>query len=249
MSSETQPLAVVTGSSGGIGSAICRAFRANGYYIVGIDKIGQEENCDQSVICDLNRFASDKSYRQQCLQSLKIAMKNYPVRALINNAAVQRLGNLEEITSSDWEETLNVNLTAPMQLSQAMIPELSESAGVIINIASIHANLTKPGFVSYATSKAALVGLTKSMAIDLGGRVRVNAIAPSAIATPMLEAGYHGQEQHRQLLNKVHPSGRIGRPEEVAETALFLASDKARFINGATLEIDGGIACRLHDPL
>lgn len=118
-----------------------------------------------------------------------------------------------------------------------------------MNIASVHSTVTKPGFVSYSTSKAALVGLTRSLAIDLGSRVRVNAICPAATATPMLLAGFDGHPEALKELANVHPLERIAKPEEVAQVALFLASPQASFITGASILVDGGISGRLHDPL
>ncbi|MCU0394198.1 MAG: SDR family oxidoreductase, partial [Thermoflexibacter sp.] len=166
---------------------------------------------------------------------------------LINNAAVQLLSPTETNALADWYETMNVNLTAPMLLSQLFLPMIEKEGGSIINIASIHQQLTKPRFVSYATSKSALVGLTKAMAVDLQGRIRVNCISPAAIETDMLRAGFNHDEDALNALKKLHPVQRIGYPEEVARLALFLASEQAKFINGANLQLDGGISSVLHD--
>ena len=117
----------------------------------------------------------------------------------------------------------------------------------MVNVASIHANLTKPGFVAYATSKAALVGLTRSMAVDLGRRVRVNAVLPAATATPMLTAGLGGAAE-LEALGAMHPLGRIARPEEIAAAVVYLASEAASFVTGTVLAVDGGVGARLHDP-
>jgi NAD(P)-dependent dehydrogenase (short-subunit alcohol dehydrogenase family) len=167
---------------------------------------------------------------------------------LVNNAAVQILGRTEAVSVQDWEVTLRTNLVAPFMLAQALLPELERARGSVVNIASIHAVATKPGFVAYATSKAALVGLTRALAVDLGPRVRVNAVNPAATATPMLLAGFAGRERDLETLGRMHPLERIADPDEVARTALFLASDAASFITGSTLHIDGGIGARLHDP-
>jgi NAD(P)-dependent dehydrogenase (short-subunit alcohol dehydrogenase family) len=129
------------------------------------------------------------------------------------------------------------------------LADIERAKGSVVNIASIHAVATKPGFVCYATSKAALVGLTRSMAVDLGPRVRVNAINPAATATPMLLAGFEGKSKELDELAKKHPLERIAQPWEVAKTALFLASPDAAFITGTCLNIDGGIGGRLHDPV
>ena len=96
--------------------------------------------------------------------------------------------SFEQLGLADWQETLDVNLMAPVAISRALLPQLKRQRGSIVHIGSIHSQLTKPGFTAYATSKAALAGLTRAMAVELGGSVRVNAIEPAAIATPMLEA-------------------------------------------------------------
>jgi NAD(P)-dependent dehydrogenase (short-subunit alcohol dehydrogenase family) len=141
-----------------------------------------------------------------------------------------------------------VNLIAPFVLIRELLSCLSNANGSVVNINSIHGTLTKPGFVCYATSKAALGGLTKSTAVELGGQVRVNAINPAATATPMLVAGFEDKESALRELGRMHPIGRIAKPEEIAQAAVFLASEQASFITGACLNVDGGMAARLHDP-
>jgi NAD(P)-dependent dehydrogenase (short-subunit alcohol dehydrogenase family) len=118
----------------------------------------------------------------------------------------------------------------------------------VVNIGSIHSALTKPRFTCYATSKAALGGLTRSLAVELGGTVRVNELNPAATDTPMLRAGFEGKPGAFERLAAVHPAGRIAAPDEVARAALFLTSDAASFINGESLRVDGGVGVRLHDP-
>jgi NAD(P)-dependent dehydrogenase (short-subunit alcohol dehydrogenase family) len=134
-------------------------------------------------------------------------------------------------------------------LTQKLFSLLEKARGSVVNISSIHAKLTKPEFSCYATSKAALLGLTKSMAVELGSKVRINAICPAAVSTPMLLAGFDGQSEAYEILSSMHPVGRIAEPSEVAKLALFLASKDAQFINGSSLELDGGIGSRLHDPV
>jgi NAD(P)-dependent dehydrogenase (short-subunit alcohol dehydrogenase family) len=167
---------------------------------------------------------------------------------LVNNAATQVLGGVDSLTVSDWHHTLDVNLLAPFVLTQGLLPPLEKAHGCVINISSIHARLTKPNFVAYATSKAALSAMTRAMAVDLGSRVRVNAIEPAAIETDMLKSGFAGQPEKFAELQACHPQGRIGSPEEVAALALSVAGGELRFLHGACIGIDGGISGRLHDP-
>lgn len=241
---------VVTGANGGIGAVICAAFRAAGYFVVATDlhATPQLREYDAYEPGDLARLAADPAARAGLLARLKQACGGHALKALVNNAAVQRLGPFGSLTADDWRLTLDVNVLAPALLAQGLLPQLEAAGGVVVNISSIHARLTKPAFAAYATSKAALSGLTRAMAVDLGGRVRVNAIAPAAVDTPMLAAGFEGNPAGYAQLAQSHPAGRIGLPDEVAAAVLFLVAGDCAFMTGAVLELDGGISHRLHDP-
>ena len=240
---------IITGAAGGIGTALCCAFKDAGYRTIAVDKQADQIICDAFVLIDLDHYCCDPLYRVEADERLLIAVGKTPLTVLVNNAAVQILGDTSSLSASDWQSSLNVNLLAPFFLAQSLLERLESGQGSIINISSIHASLTKPGFVCYATSKAALVGLTRSMAVDIGARVRVNAICPAAVMTPMLKAGFESKPELLADLAALHPVGRIGVPEEIAAATLFLASEKTGFLNGAILGIDGGIASRLYDPL
>lgn len=245
------PVVIVTGAAGAIGTAICKAFAVAGHDLVAID-LRRPDNLDAHaafIDIDLDRYCSDRQYRDAASVRLHEAVAGKSLIALVNNAAVQILGTAETLTTEDWNRTLNVNLLAPFLLTQALLDALTVAHGSVINISSIHARQTKPEFVAYATSKAGLDGLTRSLAVELGGRVRVNAICPAAIDTPMLRAGFAAHESGLEQLGQLHPAGRIGTPDEVAALAVFLASEAAGFITGADLAIDGGIGARLRDPL
>lgn len=243
--------AFITGAAGGIGQALCQEFHAAGYQVLGSDhpSVLATEACEDMIPADLEALCHDDDYRQTVIDQVRLRFKAHHLAVLVNNAAIQVVAPVEKLTSAQWHTTLDVNLLAPFLLTQAFLTELSGHRGSVINIASIHAQLTKPEFSCYATSKAALVGLTRSLAVELGDRVRVNAIAPAAIATSMLMEGFEDNPTAFEQLSKMHPIGRIGTPEEVAKAALFLASDQARFMTGAILELDGGISGRLHDPV
>lgn len=241
---------LITGVLGGIGQALGKTFKTQGYFVYGVDvrapKANEtEEICDVFIQFDLHAFCTQEVYRNTQHEHFKQLIER--LDALVNNAAVQLLDHTEDISLQDWQETLNVNLTGPMLLSQYFLPLLEQQKGAIVNIASIHQQLTKPRFVSYASSKSALIGLTKSMAVDLKDRVRVNAISPAAIETSMLRAGFNNDESALDVLRKLHPVQRIGYPEEVAKLALFLCSEDAAFVSGANFTLDGGISSVLHD--
>lgn len=243
--------AIITGAAGGIGLALCRAFGEAGYYVIGSDQVTQGESIDYYVHLpvDLNRFCADENARVATIAQIRDVLGARELGVLINNAALQIVKPVERLTGEDWSRTLNVNLVAPFLLTQAFLPELEIAKGCVINIGSIHAVLTKPEFTAYATSKSALSGLTRSLAAELGRRIRINTISPAAIATPMLLEGFKGKNMALAELESMHPVGRIGDPAEVAALALFLASDAARFINGAEIGLDGGMRARLHDPI
>lgn len=239
-------VAVITGVLGGIGNELAKKFREEGYFVFGLDvRKSDTHESNELIVFDLNQFSQGGEYFKEWSEIF--TDKVHTIDVLINNAAVQLLGGIENIRLNEWEETLRVNVTGPLLLSQLFLSKLEKTQGCIINIGSIHHQLTKPNFVSYATSKSALIGLTKALAVDLQGRVRVNAISPAAIETPMLRAGFDNNESALDELRKIHPVQRIGYPSDVAKMALFLASDKSGFIHGANLTLDGGISSVLKD--
>lgn len=241
-----QKKVLITGVLGGIGMGLAETFREKGYYVIGLDIRNQKiDSCDQFIPFDIQQFCTDVVYNAQMREMFNSEVPDLDV--LINNAAVQILSGIDELELKDWDHTLTVNLTGPLLLSQFFLSRLEKVHGCIINIASIHHQLTKKRFISYATSKSALVGLTKAMSVDLQGRVRVNCISPAAIDTPMLHNGFNNDSNMVKKLHELHPSRRIGKPQEVSQLAFLLAEDGLGFINGANIQIDGGISNVLKD--
>jgi NAD(P)-dependent dehydrogenase (short-subunit alcohol dehydrogenase family) len=242
--------AVVTGAAGGIGQAIVRAFHDAGYAVIATDIAPQPAGlpCVLYLEVDLERTVSDEAYAADVFARIEASIGNDGLAALVNNAALQILGGADRLSRSDWRRTLDVNLMAPFVWTQALLPALEKGGGSVVNISSIHARLTKPNFVAYATSKAALSGMTRAMAVDLGARVRINAIEPAAIETPMLAAGFAGKPERYAALQACHPQARLGQSHEVAACALALVAGDARFLHGACVAMDGGIGARLMDP-
>lgn len=243
--------AFITGANGGIGMALCHAFSCEGYRVIASDLLPASRDlvCDAFIQLDLDKVCRDPDVRSAAIAAIYNATNGASLNVVINNAALQVVKSVEQLTVDDWAATFNVNTLAPFLLVQGLSSGLAAAKGSVVNISSIHAKLTKPGFAAYATSKAAMDGLTRSLAVELGGHVRVNAISPAAISTPMLLGGFEGRNAEFQMLSGMHPTGEIGNPIEVAALALYLASDSAKFINGATFAIDGGIGARLHDPV
>lgn len=243
---------LVTGVLGGVGSALKSQFEANGYLVIGTDVLGSPSGDIADFFqIDLSKFVLDQRLRSKFRQTILKLLKTRGAKlhGIVNNAALQILGGVSDLHLRDFEETIRVNLSAPLMMTQLFLAELSASRGSVINIGSIHAKLTKSGFVSYATSKSALRGLTQSMAVDLGSKgVRVNVIEPAALSTEMLKAGFSENIQEFVELENFHPTGYIGAPAEVAKLCLFLMSPSCPFMNGAVIPLDGGIGVRLHDP-
>jgi NAD(P)-dependent dehydrogenase (short-subunit alcohol dehydrogenase family) len=248
----TARLALITGCLGGIGRALVQAFAEAGYTVIGMDlpeqAAGPGPVPSHYLSADLYLFSTDAAYRTTVLDRIQ-ALLNGRLNVLINNAAWQVVKPVAALTADDWARTQAVNVTAPFMLIQGLLPQLEAAKGNVVNIASIHGQLTKPEFVAYATSKTALLGMTRAMAVELGSRVRINAVCPAAIATPMLVAGFDGRPEAYQQLADMHPVGRIGQPQEVARTCLMLADEQLGFLTGASIALDGGIGARLHDPV
>lgn len=253
MSSDAWKSCLVTGAAGGIGRALARTFSDAGYYVIATDIVQAPDGivCQHYVSADLERFARDEQYARQVVSEIRKALGGKCLNVLINNAAVQILGGTDKLSRADWKATLNVNVLTPFLLTQALLPDLeaaSEHSACVINISSIHARLTKKNFVAYATSKAALSGMTRALAVDLGPRVRINAIEPAAIQTPMLEAGFKENVKQYAQLKNCHPRLSLGQPDEVARLALAIANGELAFLHGSCITLDGGISARLFDP-
>ncbi|HEY4216042.1 MAG TPA: SDR family oxidoreductase [Gemmatimonadaceae bacterium] len=241
--------AVITGALGGLGTALCHAFVAVGYRVIGVDVSTGMSDDITLIQANIEQICYDDAYRNAVIAEIRHALGDAELTVLVNNAAVQIVGSVETLTGADFQRTLSTNVTGAFLLVQGLLGSLESAAGSVVNVGSIHAVLTKPGFLCYATSKAALTGLTRGLALDLAGRVRINAIQPAAVATQMLLDGFAGRPSELAALGAMHPIGRIATPDEVARVAVFLASDAASFMTGATLSVDGGIGVRLHDPV
>lgn len=239
---------LITGAAGGIGLALCQAFLDQGRTVIALDledRLAALDPHDQlrTLGFDLRQLATEPSGAAR-LKSLCDALGAPPIDLLINNAAVQHLAPTSGITHDQWSETLAVNVTAPLRLVQTFLETLT----CVINISSVHARASKLQFASYATSKAALDGLTRSLALDLAPKTRVVGLAPAAVSTAMLEAGFAQDPGARDCLDEAHPTSRIADPQEIARAAVFLAGADASFMTGQTLTLDGGILSKLCDP-
>lgn len=240
--------AIVTGSTKGIGLGIARAFAREGAAVVvnarsGKDcqavaaEIGKEGRRAIAIPADLCR--SDEVRR--LAREAEAALGGH-VDILVNNAGQPRVAASAELPEADYRYTLDLNLNAYFLLSQQVgRAMLARRSGAIVNVSSINGTIAFPQRLAYCVSKAGVNMLTKVLAIEWAGRgVRVNAIAPGYVETEMVKGLAAKRMLDRERLSRRTPMGRLGLPEEVAEAAVFLASDAATFITGSVLTVDGG---------
>jgi 3-oxoacyl-[acyl-carrier protein] reductase len=161
----------------------------------------------------------------------------------VANAGIPGPDGWEAVSTQAWRETLETNLVGPYSLARAIRPHLPASGGSVIFISSIAGLIAAPNLLAYSTAKAGVLSLTRSLALALAPRVRVNAVAPGWVRTPMT-AELHTHAATREALERTIPRGRWGEPDDVAAAVVFLASDMARFITGETLVVDGGGSLR-----
>jgi NAD(P)-dependent dehydrogenase (short-subunit alcohol dehydrogenase family) len=248
--SEGKAGVLVTGCNGGIGASLVEVFAAAGWTVVGVDRTDppKKSAAARVIRADLAALCDDEAKMEAFAASVREGLGGRKLAALVNNAATQILASARELSGEDFLTTMKVNAVAPFMLVKAFLSDLEAASGVVVNIGSVHAQATKPKFAAYATSKAALHGLTRALAVDLGPKVRVVTLAPAATATDMLKAGFEGNPEGYEALERVHPLGRVAEPAEIARIALYLLSKEASFLSGTTVYADGGILSRLHDP-
>ena len=237
---------LVTGASSGIGAAIAIMFAENGWDVMaaGRDEGRLEEVADVSD--RIVTWAGNLASSDDCEELVADTIEEFgEIDCLVNNAGIIIRGNAAETSDDDWRETMTVNLDVPFFLSRAALPYLLTAEGSIVNIASDWGLRGGERAVAYCASKGGLVLLTRAMARDHAREgLRVNAICPGDVDTPMLAAEAEAEgmdiDDYMEEASESVPNGRVAEPEEVAALALFLASDAATHITGTTVPIDGG---------
>ena len=236
---------LVSGASSGIGAAIAIAFAEAGWSVMaaGRDEGRLDEVADVSD--NISTWASELIESEDCDELVAETIDEFGnIDCLVNSAGVLLRGAAEETSDDDWRDTLTVNLDVAFYLSRAALPHLLQAEGSIVNISSYWGLKAGERAVAYCASKGGLIMMTRAMALDhAGDGLRINAICPGGVDTPMLAAGANDDDVDGFLeaVASGSPNGRIATPEDIAGLVMFLASDAARHITGTAIPIDGGL--------
>jgi NAD(P)-dependent dehydrogenase (short-subunit alcohol dehydrogenase family) len=224
-------VALVSGAASGIGAAVVQRFTAEGATVVACDVTPIEGG----VVCDVRDADACRAAVDEALE------RHGRVDVLANIAGIATGNRIEDVSPDEWRRVIDVNLTGTFLLSQAALPALLDSTGTIVNMASVAGIQATPYNAAYCASKAGVIQLTKSMALELAkAGVRVNAVCPASVDTPFLRGFELPEDADLPLLMRsVSPMGRLIHPDEVAAAVAYLASDDAANVSGTTLVIDG----------
>ena len=247
--------ALITGGGTGIGKETAMLFAKEGANVLITGrreeklKEVQEEAASHGLTIDY--IACDVSEEEDCKSAVEYTVGKYGgVDILFNNAGILLPGSTHETETEVWEKTFDINVKGTYFMSKHVIPHMLERGqGSIVNNSSIVGLKGMPGFAAYVASKGAVTQLTKSMALEYADKgIRVNGICPGAIETPMIVEDFFGKvedaEAAKQYLESLHPVGRLGQPEEIAHSILFLVDDNIGFMTGNMLSVDGGWIAR-----
>ncbi len=251
MANYDQISALITGGASGIGLATAQLLHQRGARVaisdVQADKGAEalatlNDKDNRAVFIQANLAIPEEAER---VVTEAIAAFDQ-INAVVNSAGIQRYGNAEQTSLELWNEVMAVNLTAAFLVSQAAIPYLRESGGgSIVNVGSVQSHVSQRGAMAYVTSKHALLGLTRSMAVDYAvERIRVNCVCPGTVDTSMFRwtmSRDPNPDSVLQACEAMHPVGRIAQPSEVAEVIAFLLNDAASFVTGTAIDVDGGL--------
>jgi NAD(P)-dependent dehydrogenase (short-subunit alcohol dehydrogenase family) len=242
--SNPKRVAIVTGGGSGLGLAIAEKFTKNGIetVIVGRDeeklkkaKLRLGERC-HPMICDVSNLAAIPNLIDKVIDSFG------QIDILVNNAGINMKKDFTEVTDEEFQLIITTNLCSVFAISREVVKQmLKRKSGCIIHISSMAAQYGLPKVIAYSASKTAIDGMTRAMAVELSPHgIRINAIAPGFIETDMTAKALNTDPERKQKVFGRTPMGYMGKPEDIGEAALFLASDAARYITGVVLPVDGG---------
>lgn len=240
--------AIVTGGASGIGLATAQLLHQRGARVAIIDSNAE---AGAQALSSLNQTAifihANLASEPEAVRAVEQAAQAFgSINAVVNSAGIQRYGNAEQTSLELWREVLDVNLTAAFLVSRAAIPNLRRSGGgSIVNVGSVQSHAAQRGAIAYVTSKHAILGLTRAMAVDYAAeKIRVNCVCPGTVDTPMFRWTASldpNPESVVEACEQMHPVGRIARPKEVAEVIAFLLTGAASFVTGTEIDVDGGL--------
>jgi len=239
-------VALVTGATSGIGQACAIAFAEAGAKVICVGRKAEAlKEIKETIGAEVLTIAADLAETEAAERVVARAIEVFGgIDILVNAAGHISNGTIENTSLEAWDDMMNVNVRSPFQLMQKALPSLIERRGNIVNVSSVTGLRAFPGVLAYCVSKAALDQLTRCASLELAAKgVRVNAVNPGVVVTQIHKRGGMNDEAYGAFLEHsktTHPLGRTGRPKEIADLVLFLASDKASWITGATYSIDGG---------
>jgi NAD(P)-dependent dehydrogenase (short-subunit alcohol dehydrogenase family) len=246
----TQLSAIITGGASGIGLATAQLLHQRGARVAivdvqadkGAEVLASINNDDHAIFIQANLALPEEANRAVAETVRAFGQLN----AVVNSAGIQRYGNAEQTALELWREVLDVNLTAAFLVSRAAIPHLRQSGGAsIVNVGSVQSHAAQRGAVAYVTSKHAMLGMTRAMAVDYAHeRIRVNCVCPGTVDTPMFRWTASLDPNPDSVIKAceaMHPVSRIAQPEEVAEVIAFLLTDASSFVTGTAIDVDGGL--------
>jgi NAD(P)-dependent dehydrogenase (short-subunit alcohol dehydrogenase family) len=242
--------ALVTGAAHGIGAGIAERFVEAGYSVAVFDISSEGANAAAQRLQAKGRaiaIAGDVASEDDARNAVERTVAEFgALDVLVNNAGIEVTGSVADLTIAEWDRQIAVNLRGAFLFSKYAVLAMRSRGGAIVNISSVHAFVSWPNSAAYDATKAGLLGLTRAAAIDHGpDGIRVNVICPGYIDTPLIDRWLDLMPDRAAALRevvKLHPGGRIGTPRDIAEAALFLASDAASFISGASLVVDGAMS-------